>query len=434
MVEDGEVQGKLRVNEPGDEYEREADAVARRVLSGRIAPSISRTGSEDGPARPRDDPEASVQAADADSGGRANERGDGIDGEAQSTVSRALGRAGTGRPMPDSVRTPIEGSLRRDLSDVRVHDDALAHSAARSLHARAFTRGRDVWLGPGAAATDLGLMAHEATHVVQQDGAAGPVVQRQEQDEEPATTVGDAARDTSMGVGSVAEYEAVLRDLYRRADEGIYREAQVMLDNGVPEDDVARWANEARNQAKARIRAFDQTVIRRLAEQRNVGKYGDALGPSYEQLRYGDPEFDIASRSDEEIIQSAKKTSPKVNKWTGRLRIAGRIMIAVEIGIAGYNVISAPESERPRTFAREAGGVAGAAAGGLAGAKAGGAVGGAIGAWFGGAGAVPGAAIGGIVGGVGGAIAGGLAGRSAGEYIYDELYPPEETEFEGEFQ
>ena len=424
--------GDVRVNEPGDGYEREADTVARRVLSGRVAPSISRTGPDDGPARsPGDGAEASVQASDGDSGGRVNDRG--VGDETESAVSRALDRTGSGRPMLESVRTPIEQSLRRDFSGVRVHDDALAHTAAREIHARAFTHGRDVWLGSGAAATDLGLMAHEATHVVQQEGVAGSIVQRQEQGEEPLTTPLDATSDVSGGAGAVAEYEAVLRDLYRRSDEGIYQTAQDMLENGVPEDEVAKWATEARNQAKAKIRKFDMTVVKKLAEQRNLRKYGDELGPSYKQLRYGDPEFDIAPRSDDEVVKSAKKTNLKVNRWTGRLRIAGRIMIAVDIGIAGYNVISAPESEQWRTAASELGGLAGAAAGGVAGAKLGGMIGGGIGAWFGGAGAIPGAAIGGVIGGIGGAIGGGIGGRALGEYVYD-LFPPEETQFEGEFQ
>ena len=46
---------------------------------------------------------------------------------------------------------------------------------AALVGARAFTRGPNIWLGPGASANDLPLMAHEATHVVQQSAARGRV-------------------------------------------------------------------------------------------------------------------------------------------------------------------------------------------------------------------------------------------------------------------
>lgn len=70
-----------------------------------------------------------------------------------------------------------------DFSGVRVHTGIEAQRAAALLNARAFTYGRDIWLGEGALESDRRLMAHELTHVVQQ-GRLGPGkaphVQRQE--------------------------------------------------------------------------------------------------------------------------------------------------------------------------------------------------------------------------------------------------------------
>ena len=45
-------------------------------------------------------------------------------------------------------------------------------AAAAELHARAFTVGADIFLGEGESPADLELMAHEATHVVQQQAVA----------------------------------------------------------------------------------------------------------------------------------------------------------------------------------------------------------------------------------------------------------------------
>ncbi|MCX7792202.1 MAG: DUF4157 domain-containing protein [Chloroflexaceae bacterium] len=84
-------------------------------------------------------------------------------------------RLGAGSPMPLAIRAPIERSLGADLDAVRVYSGAGASHAAASLGARAFTYGPNIVLGAGARPTDLGLMAHEAAHVVQQ--RAAPVAQ-----------------------------------------------------------------------------------------------------------------------------------------------------------------------------------------------------------------------------------------------------------------
>jgi hypothetical protein len=53
-----------------------------------------------------------------------------------------------------------------------VHSDRAGQQAAAELNARAFTHGHDIWLGSQQSPEDLNLMAHEATHIVQQGGGA----------------------------------------------------------------------------------------------------------------------------------------------------------------------------------------------------------------------------------------------------------------------
>ena len=89
----------------------------------------------------------------------------------------AAARAGsTGVPIPARVRAPIEASLGADLRDVRVHEGPQAAAAAQSVGARAFTFGNDIFLGSRESPLDVELMAHEAAHVLQQQGQT--VVQR----------------------------------------------------------------------------------------------------------------------------------------------------------------------------------------------------------------------------------------------------------------
>jgi hypothetical protein len=79
--------------------------------------------------------------------------------------------SGPGEPLATQVARPISSSLGVDVSSVRVHSDSAAGTAARAFGARAFALGRHVFLGHGQSSTDLPLMAHEVTHVVQQQGA-----------------------------------------------------------------------------------------------------------------------------------------------------------------------------------------------------------------------------------------------------------------------
>ena len=95
-----------------------------------------------------------------------------------SVASSAIASKGVGKPLEPSTRSTLESGLGTDLSGVRVHDDSTAQASARALNARAFTHGSDIWLGPGASQNDTRLMAHEATHVVQQSGGVNRMVQR----------------------------------------------------------------------------------------------------------------------------------------------------------------------------------------------------------------------------------------------------------------
>src|SRR5271165_4371095 len=89
----------------------------------------------------------------------------------ESAAARAISSKGPGEPLNSSTRGTLESRMGTDLSDVRVHNDSSAHESAGALDARAFTHQNDIWLGRGESQSDTRLMAHEATHVVQQTGS-----------------------------------------------------------------------------------------------------------------------------------------------------------------------------------------------------------------------------------------------------------------------
>jgi hypothetical protein len=73
---------------------------------------------------------------------------------------------GAGRPLSAPLKEEMETRLGTDLSDVRVHTDAVARATAAEVGARAYTWGSHVVIGDGG--TDRHTLAHELTHVIQQ--------------------------------------------------------------------------------------------------------------------------------------------------------------------------------------------------------------------------------------------------------------------------
>lgn len=78
-----------------------------------------------------------------------------------------------GQQLDAGTRAYMEPRIGHDFSKVRVHIDARAAESARSVNALAYTVGQNVVFGSGQYRPDSidgkRLMAHELTHVVQQD-------------------------------------------------------------------------------------------------------------------------------------------------------------------------------------------------------------------------------------------------------------------------
>lgn len=78
-----------------------------------------------------------------------------------------------GQSLDAATRTFFESRFGHDFSRVRVHTDGRAEQSAQDVNAHAYTVGRDIVFGAGkfSPATHEGrrLLAHELTHVVQQN-------------------------------------------------------------------------------------------------------------------------------------------------------------------------------------------------------------------------------------------------------------------------
>jgi hypothetical protein len=148
------LQAKLAISTPSDVYEQEADRIADQAMSTPV--SDQHTISETHP---------QIQRLSGQSGVSLS--------AAPASVNQIL--ASSGRPLDTSLRQEMEQRFGRDFSQVRVHTSSAAEQSARDVNANAYTVGNDIVFNTGrfAPSTNAGrsLLAHELTHVVQQQSA-----------------------------------------------------------------------------------------------------------------------------------------------------------------------------------------------------------------------------------------------------------------------
>ncbi|MFO0761901.1 MAG: RHS repeat-associated core domain-containing protein [Byssovorax sp.] len=253
-----------------------------------------------------------------------------------------------------------------------------------------------------------------------------PVVPRETSDEpakkdekEKKSTINliEGAGNVSISVGTTMTAEAGLRAVYDQSAHKITEQALKMAAEGGNTSEAvegaARWANQARNELKVVLRDKGSVFAKALAEARNVTRSGNKIGPTFDQLI-------LEGKTPTDIIGSAGKANIKISRAAARMKLGGKFLIAIDIAIVTWEVISAPEGSRLRTAAGGAGGIAGAIVGGKLGTAGGVKVGGAVGTLIEpGGGTAIGGAVGGLLGGSGGAILGGFYGKKGAESLFD---------------
>ncbi len=88
-------------------------------------------------------------------------------------ASQLTSNRGNGSALPSQTRKEMEHSFGTDFSGVNIHTDSTAVQMNKDLHAQAFTHGSDIYFNRGkydtSSAAGKHLLAHELTHVVQQN-------------------------------------------------------------------------------------------------------------------------------------------------------------------------------------------------------------------------------------------------------------------------
>ena len=184
------LQRKMTLGPVGDKYEQEADSVAKQVM-GQLNSSQSsdvaqrQEEEEDVQMKPllqRQEDEEEVQAKSLLQRQEDEEEiqakqdpmlaGGELSGDVETAVTSA--KSG-GSPLSDDVRQPMENAFNADFSNVKVHTDTQSDNLNRSISARAFTSGQDIFFRSGeynpSSSGGQELLAHELTHTIQQGAA-----------------------------------------------------------------------------------------------------------------------------------------------------------------------------------------------------------------------------------------------------------------------
>jgi Domain of unknown function (DUF4157) len=167
------LQTKLKISEPGDKYEQEADLIADQVMR-MPEPSVQRQ------METQEEEEEILQTKNKTS------QVSTVTPSIHNGISRL--RQSSGTALPTSTRAFLEPRFGHDFSHVKIHTSPQAADLSRSVNARAFTVGHNIFFNQGEFQPNtpfgMRLLAHELTHTLQQSSqvsryqASEEVIQR----------------------------------------------------------------------------------------------------------------------------------------------------------------------------------------------------------------------------------------------------------------
>jgi hypothetical protein len=225
------IQPKLTIGAPGDKYEQEADRVAQQVVQRINAPQLEQP-------QPAQAVQRETLPDENDELQRApmlrRKAGEGAIAATTELESAIQQSRGSGQPLTESIRQPMEQAFNADFAEVRVHADARSDQLNRSIQAKAFTTGQDIFFRQDAyapnSATGQELLAHELTHVVQQKGKplqreqstlhkAPAQIQRLVSEEDFKHLAGEASTKAKWDSSTYTKILKGLRDYAKATDE-----------------------------------------------------------------------------------------------------------------------------------------------------------------------------------------------------------------------
>jgi hypothetical protein len=274
------LQAKLAISSPGDACEQEADRVSEQIMR---------------------------------SGGAQSER------DEASSSSFHTSQTGSSHSLTPATQAFMSLRFGHDFSHVRVHTDRNAADAARTVQARAYTIGSDIVFGEGeyAPATSPGkqLLAHELTHVVQQQApGATPVLSRDPvdnkkiaEDKERQELLETFTNGTGLTSGPLGQIEGAMRAFS-------LHQLRIMRDSGLrfsPGNSLPpEWKDKAKVDNLAAPAQYNATLrVIRISDKGTTDAVRHEMAHSWDHARTGKV-TPIANLKDEARIKAENNTPP----------------------------------------------------------------------------------------------------------------------------
>jgi hypothetical protein len=180
------VQPKLTVGAVGDKHEQEADQVAAQVVNAMHSPAAAQSAQRETVQREEMEEEELqmkplVQREEMEEEElqmkplvqRVGAEGGAVSDDFEQQLQSAKG---SGQALDAGLQSQMGQAMGADFSGVKVHTDSQSDQLNQSIQAKAFTTGQDVFFSQGAynpsSKDGQELIAHELTHVVQQNGGS----------------------------------------------------------------------------------------------------------------------------------------------------------------------------------------------------------------------------------------------------------------------
>ena len=171
------IQAKLTVGQPNDKYEKEADMTAEKVVRKLETPNSSlpiqrkceKCDQEERLQKKEENMEEMRVMQKPIFESTEDSRI-----QTKSIENQLNNSKGKGKPLAKDVRSNMESAFGNDFSKVKIHTDSPAIQMNKELGAKAFTHGKNIFFNKEQynpeSSDGRKLLAHELTHVIQQNG------------------------------------------------------------------------------------------------------------------------------------------------------------------------------------------------------------------------------------------------------------------------
>ena len=213
------IQAKLNIGEPNDKYEKEADDTASKVVQQINSPTQDKSVQKQESMEEDDELQmkliSSIQREESmeedeelQMKSLVQKRENFGGGEASTDLESSIQSArGSGQSLDTGLQAKMGQAMGADFSGVKVHTDSQSDQLNKSIQAKAFTTGQDVFFRQGSyepsSRSGQELIAHELTHVVQQTGQKAIPIQRKENQVKAAFAARDMVTQARLNIGEL---------------------------------------------------------------------------------------------------------------------------------------------------------------------------------------------------------------------------------------